>query len=192
MQEICEGNLIFTFPESLSVCKYDNSQFYKNQFQNTFGGAQGVDFIVLDKETTWLIEVKDHQSYYHLDENDVPADICNTIAHKIRDTLAGLVIAKNNSTKAYERKFAAKALANNKIRLVFHLEKPLIHSKIDPGATSDQPNIQMQLREQGFLGNIDTEVLVTDKEYLHVHDEIKWTVRAKDKICGAMVNNTTI
>ncbi|HFC92462.1 MAG TPA: hypothetical protein ENJ51_06585 [Leucothrix mucor] len=182
MIEICEGNLIFTFPKSLSVCKYDNSQFHKKQFQKSFTGAKGVDFIVLDKETTWLIEVKDHQSYYHLDKNDVPDDICNTVAYKIRDTLAGLVVAKNNSTKAYERKFAAKALANNKIRLVFHLEKPLIHSKMDHRATSDQPNIQIQLRKQNFLGNIDSEVLVVDKEYLHLHDEIKWTVRTKNKI----------
>ncbi|MCK5896607.1 MAG: hypothetical protein KAG20_07365 [Cocleimonas sp.] len=170
MQIICEGNLQFEFPDNLLVTKYDDWSFYRNQFNNAFGGTKAVDIIVVEKQITWLIEVKD----YSLHPRTKPSDLSNEIALKIRDTLAGLVAAKINANDEIERSFAHQALNKKNIHLVLHLEQPKKTSRLRPKAIKP---IQIQKKLKQLLRCIDAHPLVVDKNTLH--DAMNWRVKTK-------------
>ena len=52
-----ESRLKFEFPEQNKVLKFDDTKFYRNEF-NSMPGAKGVDFISLDKNSVAFIEIK--------------------------------------------------------------------------------------------------------------------------------------
>jgi hypothetical protein len=52
-----ESRIKFDFPEDTDVIKFDDSVYYRKQF-NVLPGAKGVDFISLNKEYAAFIEVK--------------------------------------------------------------------------------------------------------------------------------------
>ena len=52
-----ESRLKFEFPEQNKVLKFDDTKFYRNEF-NSMPGAKGVDFISLDKSSVAFIEIK--------------------------------------------------------------------------------------------------------------------------------------
>ena len=100
MPTLQEGGLRFDFPDDESdVVRYDGSSFYRQQFQRVCGGAKAVDFIVVEQERTWLIEVKD----YRRSPRTKTVDISDEVAAKVRDTLAGLAACRCNSGDAEER-----------------------------------------------------------------------------------------
>ena len=101
-----EGRLKFQFEEASVSWKYDDSSFYRNQFQSFAGGAKGVDFLCHTKDTVWLIEVKDYRAH----ERQKSQDLSEEVAEKVRDTLAGLAALRVNGNEPDERKRAAAAL----------------------------------------------------------------------------------
>jgi hypothetical protein len=62
MRQFHEGRLTFTFPDPLEAAQYDSWAFYRNQFNSAFGGTKAIDFICIDNDKTWLIEVKDYRA----------------------------------------------------------------------------------------------------------------------------------
>jgi hypothetical protein len=52
-----ESRMKFEFPESSKVIKFDDTPYYRKEF-NTFPRAKGVDFISIDREYVAFIEVK--------------------------------------------------------------------------------------------------------------------------------------
>lgn len=86
MRQFHEGRLTFTFPDPLEAAQYDSWAFYRNQFNSAFGGTKAIDFICIDNDKTWLIEVKD----YRANRRTKAIDLADEIALKVRDTLAGL------------------------------------------------------------------------------------------------------
>lgn len=167
--DIIEGDLRFVFPKGIAASKYDDWSFYRNQFLKNFdsiGGVKAVDIIVID-QVVWFIEVKD----YRLECKTNARELADVIAIKVRDTLAGLVAAKNNANDAGEREIARQVLKNNKIRVVLHMEQPTNPSKLHPNAINPA-NIKLKLKQR--LKSIDAHPLVVDKETLH-HD-MPWKV----------------
>ncbi len=62
--EIIEGDLRFTFANTIIANKYDDWSFYNKQFLkhfNPIGGVKAVDIIAIDQRTVWLIEIKDYR-----------------------------------------------------------------------------------------------------------------------------------
>lgn len=53
--------IIFDFPDSWQVSKYDNWAFYRHQFSTMLDGIKGVDLIAIARQDIWLIEVKDYR-----------------------------------------------------------------------------------------------------------------------------------
>ncbi len=168
MQEICEGNLQFKFPDNLVASKYDDWSFYRNQFNSAFGGTKAVDLIVLEKQIAWLIEIKD----YRLHQRTKPSDLADEIALKIRDTLSGLVVARINANHDKEREFSNSTLRKKRIRLVLHLEQPKKHSRLRPQAI-DPTHIRLKLKQ--LLKSIDPHPLVVSQDSLH--PTMKWCVK---------------
>ena len=167
MQEFVEGRLTFSFPKPLSAQQYDGWSFYRNQFTSAFGGAKAVDFICLDKDCAWLIEVKD----YRLDRRTKPGELGEEVANKVRDTLAGLVAASCNANDEDERRFAAKVLKKNTLRVVLHIEQPEKHSKLFPRIVNPA-SLVMKLKQ--LLKAVDAHPLVVDQHSLT--PAMRWNV----------------
>lgn len=168
MQELVEGTLTFTFPEPLKAQQYDDWSFYRNQFNRAFGGTKAVDFVCLDQQCTWLIEVKD----YRVARRSKPSDLGDEVAAKVRDTLAGLVAASCNANDLDERRFAQKALKNKCLRVVLHLEQRANPSRLFP-QVANPANLQMRLKQ--LLKAVDAHPLVVDKQKMAL--DIPWTVQ---------------
>jgi hypothetical protein len=167
MAILSEGLLSFSFGLSCHAEKYDDWSFFRNQFQNTCGGAKAVDIVCLSDNTCWLIEIKDYRQH----KRTKPQDLGDEIAIKVRDTLAGLVAAKMNGNEVSERNFAKKAIQNKAVRVVLHLEQPEKHSKLFPRAI-DPAAVKQSLKRQ--LRAIDAHPRIVDKNTLPAM--MDWTV----------------
>lgn len=155
MPTIQEKNIRFTFPDTWRVSQYDRWPFYWNQFKDCCRGNKAVDFLALDPDRTlWLIEVKD----FRLHPRSKEVDLCEEIALKVRDTLAGLLAAKH--ADAYdEQRLAAEAVCCRKLRVVFHLEQPASNSRLFP-RPFEIANVEQKLKQ--LLTPIDPHPKVTE------------------------------
>ena len=88
---LTEGALRFSFGVSCTVVQYESWAFYQNQFQR-MSGTKAVDFLCINGDQTCLIEVKD----YRFHPRTKPISLCDEVALKVRDTLAGLAAARVN------------------------------------------------------------------------------------------------
>lgn len=165
---ITEDRLTFTFDAGVQATKYDDWSFYRNQFNNAFGGTKATDLLVVDGTTTWFVEIKD----YRLHRRTKPIDLGDEIAIKIRDTLAGLCAAQVNANDAEEKKFARNALKAKQIRVVLHLEQPQRHNRLFPRAI-DPVAVLQKLKQK--LKPVDAHPLVVDQYSLT--PQMNWTVQ---------------
>lgn len=159
MTVLLEGRLQFAFGATCQATKYDEWSFFRNQFQNTCGGAKAVDMLCLSGNNFWLIEIKD----YRLHQRTKSQDMGDEMAIKVRDTLAGLVAAKLNAVDLDEKRFAKKALESKIINVVLHLEQPEKPSRLFPRAI-DPASVMQSLKRQ--LKAIDAHPKVVDKNCL--------------------------
>ncbi len=167
--QIQEGHLSFTFPTGTEATKYDDWSFYRNQFNSAFGGAKAVDFVFVDGDTTWLIEVKDYRAH----QGTIPSKLGEEVAFKVRDTLAGLVAAKNSANDSDEKRIARCALKRDRLRIVLHLEQPAKSSKSRSKAL-DPSDLKLKLKQ--LLKPVDAHPDVADQRTLKKRP-MPWTVR---------------
>lgn len=166
MAVLSEGNLTFTFNTSHAE-QYDNWSFYRNQFQSICGSAKAVDMICIVNDTTWLIEIKDYRQH----RRTKLIDLGDEIAHKVRDTLAGLVAAKFNANDLEEKAFAKNALGSQMIKVVLHLEQSQKHSRLFPRSI-DPVSVKQKLKKQ--LKAIDAHPSIVNQYNLTAN--MDWTV----------------
>src|SRR5690554_4434345 len=95
---LTEQQLAFTFADGVEPSQYDEWAFYRNQFNAVCGGTKAVDFVCLDGDQLWLIEVKDYRRH----RRTKLVDLGDEVAAKVRDTLAGLLAASCNANEAEE------------------------------------------------------------------------------------------
>jgi hypothetical protein len=157
MKCFTEGKLTFKF-ESDDSSQYDNWSFYRNQFNSAFGGTKAIDFISIDSNHTWLIEVKD----YRYDRRTKPSDLADEVAIKVRDTLAGLVAAQSNANDKNEKRLASLAV-RKPLKVVLHLEQPETGSRVLP-RIAEPSNLTIKLKQ--LLKAVDAHPKVTHQYYL--------------------------
>ena len=94
MLEYQEGLLTFKFPEEYVVSKYDDSQFYQNNFKK-LPETKEVDFVIVkNSQQIVLIEVKDFRNSRIENKQRLSSgDLMIEVAQKVRDTLAGLYVS---------------------------------------------------------------------------------------------------
>ena len=119
MIEIEEGSLTFSFPDSCESTKYDGWEFYRECFQSTAGGSKAVDILCLQRDVSWVIEIKDYRQH----PRTKSTDLVDEVACKVRDTLAGLAAASANASDKDEQTFAEHAPAKRRWRVALHLEQ---------------------------------------------------------------------
>ena len=158
MTSITEGGLVFLFPDDWAASRYDAWTCYRKRFQK-IGDSKAVDILALTPASEgilWLIEVKDYRRNRR--QKEIP--IVDEVAHKVRDTLAGLLAASVNATVDEEKQFARKCCRSRRLRVVLHLEQPEQTSKLFPGPF-DPANVQLKLRT--LLKGVDPHPRVVDR-----------------------------
>ena len=169
MSTIVEGSLTFDFPANCRASKYDDWSFYRNQFQPIATSSMAVDIVCVTADTCWLIEIKDYRQH----PRTKTIDIVHELATKVRDTLAGLASAVQNSNNTNERQLAGKALAKKRRwRVVLHLEQPATHRKLWPKPI-DTAKLLQKLRTKTLKG-VDAHPIVCDRNSIAYG--IPWTV----------------
>lgn len=154
--EIIEGDLKFTFSGNVSAIKYDETNFYRNSFNSSFGGTKAVDILCYTTDTAWLIEVKDYRQH----KRTKTIDLSEEIALKVRDTLAGIICMKSNANQLDERLFAKQFLKSQQLRIVLHLEQPKKGSKLFPKAI-DISKLKQKMKP--LLKAVDPHFTIMDK-----------------------------
>lgn len=164
---LMEQQLAFTFVDGVEPSQYDEWSFYRNQFNAVCGGTKAVDFVCLDGDQLWLIEVKDYRRHPRIKA----VDLGDEVAAKVRDTLAGLVAAHCNANDAEEKRLAGQALRRSRCRVVLHLEQPSKPSRLFPVAVKPD---SLQLKLKQVLKAVDAHPKVVD-QHSPVAD-MPWTV----------------
>lgn len=158
MTTLREGSLEFRFCDNCLASKYDDWAFYRNQFQSVAKASKAVDIVCVEKDKSWLIEIKDYRKH----PRSKAVDTDQELAAKVRDTLAGLAAAAKNADDDSERKLAKKALAGNRRwRVVLHLEQPSTPSRLWPKAI-DPANLLKRLRSKN-LKAVDAHPVICDR-----------------------------
>lgn len=164
---IIENRLTFVFPDGARSTKYDDWSHYRNQFGKAFGGTKAVDIVYLEDAVTWLIEVKD----YRQQVRTKPTELHDEMAHKVRDTLAGLISAGLHANDADERQLGRSAVRCSRIRVVLHLEQTNTPSRLFPLAVNPA-NVLSKLKQS--VKSIDPHPMVVDQHSLR--PDMGWSV----------------
>lgn len=165
----CEiDGLIFSFPVTWKITKYDDWAFYRNQFSRMWNEIKAVDLIAFDLSSTlWMIEVKD----YRKNPRTKPTSLPYEVAKKVFDTLAAMLPAKVNASDLEEKEMAEKVACAQKIRIVLHLEQPHQDSKKFRRAI-DPADVQQQIRK--LLHPVDAHPIVVEKSDMR---NLAWSVK---------------
>ena len=117
-QSVDVDGLRLTMPVNWLVWKYDDSCFHQTQFQSFAGGVKAVDAVAMaPDQTLWLIEIKD----YRQNRRHKQGSVFDEAARKVRDTLAGLAVARVRAEQPQERALAEQAMRCGHIRVVLQL-----------------------------------------------------------------------
>lgn len=159
--------LNFDFADNWQVSQYDAWSFYRNQVVRMWSGIKALDLLaVAPNNIAWLIEVKD----YRQQQRTKPSELGNEVAHKVFDTLAALIPAKNCANDASEKQIARAITQARQLRVVLHLEQPAKHSKLRPCAIN-AADVKQKIRQ--LLKPVDAHPLVVNKANL---GELGWSV----------------
>jgi identified by metaGeneAnnotator len=161
---IKEGELEFIFSEDVFPTKYDGWVHYRKQFKDKcYKDNKAVDFIVYNSDKAWFCEIKDFRQN---DRNKEKIPLCDEIALKVRDTLAGLVSAKLRANNTEEKNFAKEVLTRSTINIILHIEQP------NNSPYYNLSDLKDKLRQ--LLKAIDPHVKVMNRT--HSFPNIPWSV----------------
>lgn len=141
-QSVDVDGVRLTMPAGWWAWKYDESDFHQNRFQSFAGGLKAMDVVAWEpNKTLWLIELKD----YRRNKRRKPSSVFDEVAGKVRDTLAGLAVARVSAASLPERTSAQQALACTQIRVVLQLAQSAHPSRLSPQVVNPA-DAHMQLR----------------------------------------------
>ncbi len=131
MPQTIVDKFIFDLPAGWTPLKYDDSVYYREHF-NDFAASKAVDLLALAPRHSelWMVEIKD----YRRQRRTKPGSLFTEVAHKVRDTLAGLAAARVTANDPQLQAFAADAMRADRFRVVLLLEQPQESSKLFPQA----------------------------------------------------------
>ena len=170
MTIITEDVLQFQFDKSVSVLKYDNTAYYRNQFQNRcYHDNKAVDIIVYNTENIWLIEIKDFRIHGRSKEQRLEDEL----SQKVRDTLAGLFGANYYPHSDDDEKEFFKNIKRTKnLYFVLHIEQP--SKSNNKMSIYDPKDLKDKLRNT--LKAIHPTILILNKNSTGSYD-IPWSVQ---------------
>jgi hypothetical protein len=171
MSQLDESRLRFEFTPDWSVERYDGDEitgatgksnahsFYRNQVSR-LPLTKAVDFVALFQlENGYLIEVKDFRGYRIQNKKRLTGhELALEVAHKVRDTVAGLVGAWRNESNNTTLTASGQLLFHKtkSLRVVLWLEDDVA---VDPSTWREELNT-LTTRIQGYLRWLTPRVIV--------------------------------
>ena len=170
MPDIDVDGLVLCFPDGWQVTKFDDWFFYRKQFSRAHDDIKAVDVLAIppNKDTLWLIEVKDFRANPRMK----PIPLYKEIWKKVHSTLAALLPARANASATKEREFAKAALQVSHIRVIFQGEQPQKPSTLFP-QSYNKADEQQKLKT--LFKAIDPHALVVNSNNMPA--SIPWTVK---------------
>ena len=131
MPQLIVDRFTFDLPAGWRHLKYDDSVYYRKRFSD-FAASKAVDLLALAPRHSalWMIEIKD----YRRQRRTKPESLFTEVAHKVRDTLAGLAAARVAANDPQLQAFAADAMRADRFRVFLLFEQPQTPSKLFPQA----------------------------------------------------------
>lgn len=167
MTSLPEGKLEHRFPPDWVATQYDRWPFYRDHFKDACGGNKAVDFLAQDPGATlWLVELKDYRVHPRIK----PIEVAEEVATKVRDTLAGLVVASKWHSHHAHATHARMHIDAKRLRVVLHYEQPRRHSKMFP-RRYELSTLQQKLKQ--LVKVVDAHPLVVD---LTSAEHLPWVV----------------
>ena len=160
--EVLESPVVFHFEDTCEFQKYDDGPFFRNAFRLTAGGSKGVDFVCVQGDVCWLIEVKKRIRRVEEEEDaDLKnVDLIRVVSEKVRDSLAGLATATVRA-EGDEREFARKVFSAGTWRVVLHMEQEDKTSALRRRPVPI-PSMRSKLRQRTAVGVVDPKAEVVD------------------------------
>ncbi|MDZ7801843.1 MAG: hypothetical protein U5K81_13780 [Trueperaceae bacterium] len=161
--QVREGQLIFAFPDDWIVLKYDALSYVRKHLGGFGGGSKAVDIVALDapQGSLWVIEVKDYKDW----RRQKTMGLVDEVSKKMRDSLAGLVVLMHRGGADYPA-VAKKLLCEAQhLRIVLHLERPAVPSRLRPDLM-DPKTLHDALRRE--LKFVDNQARVTSRGMANV------------------------
>ena len=145
-----EGEVHFVFVDNVDVIQYDTTSFYINHVQNigNYGelstGTKGVDFVAVLRNEAFFVEVKD----YRQASKDTPSffNLPAIVAAKVRDTIAGVEIARRASQDHSEKAICYKISNSSLLRIILHIDQRRSHFATAPTIV-DLGELRLKLRQ---------------------------------------------
>lgn len=164
-----EGAFDHSFPEGWTASKYDEWPFYRDHLTKAFGAGKAVDIVASDgRGNLWLVEIKDYREH----SRTKPSGLAEEVAHKVRDSLVGLLLAAKWHSGHTHLEEARLHLGASKVRVVLHLEQPKASSKLFSPAI-DPASIQSKLKQ--LVRVVDAHPLMVDASS---ERRVPWTIAA--------------
>ena len=162
-----QGDLEFTFGATRAVVlKWDDTAAYRNALHHQVEGSRAVDFVGLRGRDLYLVEVKDYRGSERTPTTrrtlrDGGTGLVDTVAVKVRDTVAGIVGAARLG-RATEAAALARSLvdAGAPLWVILWLE----HAATLPNV---KPSVQA-LRDKA-RGGVETDRLQAALRWLGAH-----------------------
>ncbi|WP_294484713.1 hypothetical protein [uncultured Mailhella sp.] len=170
MPDINVDGLVLCFPDGWQITKFDDWDFYRNQFSRAHNKIKAVDVLAIspDNSSLWMIEVKDFR--VHQRKKTYP--LYEEIWEKVFSTLAALLPAQTNAIDKNEKNFAKIASQVSNIRVIFQGEQPVTNSTV----FSQSYNVaNLQKKFKRLFQAIDSSALVINSSKMP--DCIPWTVK---------------
>ncbi|MGG1643215.1 DUF6661 family protein [Paenibacillus sp. NRS-1782] len=153
-----ESNLCFQFKKGLLPIKFDETNFYTNRF-NTLKGSKGVDFIVLNDETIYLIEVKNFKGHEIENKERLIANTEKSLAlevsHKVRDTISCLAGAYKSGNEILTPYFTHFTKRSVEVKVILFLEGKFVNQPLVFRAMADGMKNRLKwLTTKVFVENV--------------------------------------
>lgn len=161
MTSLTEGLLRLDFPLGWRAEKYDKTGHYIHHVQS-LAESKAVDIVALSPAPNaciWLIEVKDYRAHPRVKD----LDFFDEIASKVRDSLAGLLLAQQRPEAGTLHTLSMALSHDVKLRVAVHLEQTHKPSKLRPAVT-DRANHRMKLRQ--VLRAVDTKAEICERSLM--------------------------
>jgi hypothetical protein len=171
-QIIQEGILVFTFSDDWDICKFDDTNFYRDRVEK-LNGVKSIDILARGDRILYFIEIKDFRG--HSIENrqrQKSGELLSEVAQKFINTLSALLGARRWNIEEFEPYYNPLFISQEQtIEVVLFLEREDQESKLSRNKLT-LADLQGKLKK--LLAAYKVRCKVYDKEHLPLH--ITWSV----------------
>jgi len=176
-QEIIEGTLpiqlIFSFPDNWDICKFDDTNFYRDRVEK-LNGIKSVDIIAKSNDTLYFIEIKDFRRHRIENiERQRNGELLIEVAQKFVSTISALLGAKRCDKTDFEPYYNSLFDSREQIiKVILFVERDDSDSNLKRQKLA-LADLEQKLKKLLVAYNVRCKVY--DKS--HLPSNIEWSVR---------------